>query len=231
MCVLLTLWQQLAAARGHHGAVFGGLTMRTRRQLNVIAAVTVHKQAGQESRKNVYTCKQTSPSPNTHLCTRTHPTNTDTNNVSVYVREQPGQTSTGECGGMSAVQAQLCLCKSSLSKNPLIQWLMAVCVGPPSPFSHQPTPLLYTPFFSLTSGNSKYLSGGLPGVYAVLDVCNPGVFLQRVNGFQNVLSPIFHLWRQPSTEITNWALFKGAGQSIEHAIALTYSYSLFLCSG
>lgn len=42
---LLTLRQQLTAARGHHGAVFGGLTMRTRRQLDVIAAVAV-TQAG-----------------------------------------------------------------------------------------------------------------------------------------------------------------------------------------
>lgn len=47
-CLLLTLRQQLTAAGGHHGAVFGGLTMRTRSQLDVIAAVTVHKQSGQE---------------------------------------------------------------------------------------------------------------------------------------------------------------------------------------
>lgn len=51
--------------------------------------------------------------------------------------------------------------------------------------------------------NGKYLSGGLPGVYAVLDVGDPGVFLQRVNGFQDVLSPVFHLRRQPNTEITH----------------------------
>lgn len=63
----LTLRQQLTAARGHHGAVFGGLTVRTGRQLDVIAAVTVHKQAGQENHKDVHTCthtpKQTSQSP------------------------------------------------------------------------------------------------------------------------------------------------------------------------
>lgn len=51
----LTLRQQLTAARGHHGAVFGGLTVRTWRQLDVIATVTVHKQGG-GSGKNVYTC-------------------------------------------------------------------------------------------------------------------------------------------------------------------------------
>lgn len=54
---LLTLRQQLTAARGHHGAVFGGLTMRTGRQLDVIATVTVHKQAGQENHKNIYNTK------------------------------------------------------------------------------------------------------------------------------------------------------------------------------
>jgi len=53
---LLTLREQLTAAGGHHRAVFGGLTMRTGRQLDVIAAVTVHKQAGQENRKNINTC-------------------------------------------------------------------------------------------------------------------------------------------------------------------------------
>lgn len=55
----LTLGQQLTAAGGHHGAVFGGLAIGTRRQLDVIAAVTAHEQAGQEERKSVYTHVQT----------------------------------------------------------------------------------------------------------------------------------------------------------------------------
>lgn len=80
---------------------------------------------------------------------------------------------------------------------------------------HPPSPPTPSPLFPPSSGNSKYLSGSLPGVYAVLDVGNPGVFLQRVNGFQDVLSPVFHLWKQPSTEITHWALFKGPRQGTE----------------
>lgn len=83
----LTLRKQLAAARGHHGALFGGLTMRTGRQLDVIAAVTVHKQLGQKNRRNVYTSthmsKQTSVSPNRRLYT--NPTSTYTSDLSVYV--------------------------------------------------------------------------------------------------------------------------------------------------
>lgn len=82
--------------------------MRTRRQLDVVAAVPVHKQAGQENRKNVYTrthvCKQTAQS-----LTNAHPspTNKDTNNVSVYVLSC---TDPGNGGGMSAVRARPCLC-------------------------------------------------------------------------------------------------------------------------
>lgn len=67
---------------------------------------------------------------------------------------------------------------------------------PPAPAPHPPPP-------TSLQANGKYLSGGLPGVYAVLDVGDPGVFLQRVNGFQDVLSPVFHLRRQPNTEITH----------------------------
>lgn len=78
------------------------------------------------------------------------------------------------------------------------------CVCYPSfPSSHPPIPPLSIPLFSPSSANSKYLFGGLPGVYAVLDVSNPGVFLQRVNGFQDVLSPVFHLWKQPNTTVTH----------------------------
>lgn len=49
---------------------------------------------------------------------------------------------------------------------------------------------------------------GLPGVYAVLDISNPRVFLQRVDGFQDVLAPIFHLWKQPNTAVTHRAPFR-----------------------
>lgn len=106
------------------------------------------------------------------------------------------------------------------------------------PPSHPPFPPLSIHLFSPSSANSKYLSGGLPGVYAVLDVSNPGVFLQRVDGFQDVLSPVFHLWKQPNTTITHWALFKGPHQGTElgksnvnSARAWASSFSdLFSCS-
>lgn len=68
----LTLRQQLTAARGHHGAVLGGLAMRTRRQLDVIAAVTVHKPAGQESRRNAYTCANKHQQALTHTFAYIH---------------------------------------------------------------------------------------------------------------------------------------------------------------
>lgn len=69
-----------------------------------------------------------------------------------------------------------------------------VCYPSPPPSLHPSVPLS-----SPSSANNKYLSGGLPRVYAVLDVSDPGVFLQRVDGFQDVLSPVFHLWKQPNT--------------------------------
>lgn len=100
-----------------------------------------------------------------------------------------------------------CVCaQKNLSKTLLIGWLMTRCVHPPSPFPFPPiihphppppSPLSFFP----SSVNSKYLSGSLPGIYAVLDVSNPRVFLQRVNSFQDKFSPIFHLWKQPNTAI------------------------------
>lgn len=45
--------------------------------------------------------------------------------------------------GMSAGKAQLCLCKTNLSKNPLIPWLMTVCQpSNPLPIHSFPSSLL-----------------------------------------------------------------------------------------
>lgn len=77
------------------------------------------------------------------------------------------------------------------------------------------------------------LSGGLPGVYAVLDVSNPGVFLQRVDGFQDVLSPVFHLWKQPnghtlsSVQRTTWGYRTGRASSFSNNLLL---YSNYICN-
>ena len=108
------------------------------------------------------------------------------------------------------------------------------CVCCPSlPPSHPP----YS-HFSPSSANSKYLSGGLPRVCAVLNVSNPGVFLQRVNGFQDVLSPVFHLWKQPNSAITHWAQFKRPHHGTEQhssrvnsarTRATSFSSNLFCC--
>lgn len=103
--------------------------MRTWRQLNVIAAVTVHKQAGQRNHKIIYIrthiCKQTSPSLHSAI-------NKDTNNLCVYVLSC-SNTSPGNWGGVSVVQACPCLCKSDLSETLLIWWLMTVdCYTSPS---------------------------------------------------------------------------------------------------
>lgn len=80
-------------------------------------------------------------------------------------------------------------------------WMINDCVCFPSfPI---PRTLSLVPLFSVSSVNSKYLSGGLPGVYAVLDVSNPRVFLQGVNGFQDVFPAVFHLWKRPNTAVTH----------------------------
>lgn len=95
-------------------------------------------------------------------------------------------------------------------------WMINDCVFTllplfPSTLSSAPAsvPLSFFP----SSVNSKYLSGGLPGVYAVLDVSNPRVFLQRVDGFQDVFSPVFHLWKQPKTAVIHRAVFSAPRQS------------------
>lgn len=49
-----------------------------------------------------------------------------------------------------------------------------------------------------SSDRGKHLSGSSPRVYAVLDVGDPGVLLQGVDGFQDVLAPVLHLREQPS---------------------------------
>lgn len=105
------------------------------------------------------------------------------------------------------------------------------CVLPLLSRSHPPFPPLCIPsipLFSPSSASGKYLSGGLPGVYAVLDVSNPRVLLQRVNGFQDVLSPIFHLWEQPDSVITLWALFKAPHQGTEHMCVNVSSAAMVL---
>lgn len=38
------------------------------------------------------------------------------------------------------------------------------------------------------------LQRALPGVDAVLDIGHPGVLLQGVDGLQDVLGPVLHLW-------------------------------------
>lgn len=153
---------------------------------------------------HAHTCANKHHPALTHTSTRTHthPTNTDTNNLSVYVlsctdKHPPTQEAGEECPWCKLA----CVCaKATCQKKSTSSMINErVCVPP----SHQPLPLLYIPLFSPSSGNSKYLSGGLPRVYAVLDVSNPGVFLQRVDGFQDVLSPVFHLWKQPNTVITH----------------------------
>lgn len=120
--------------------------MRTRRQLDVIAAVTAHKQAGQQSHKNVYTRthrrKQTSPSPNTHFHTHTHPTNTDTNNLSVYVlsctdKHPPTQEAEEECPRCKLA----CVCANATCQKKSTSWMIneRVC-QPPLPPSVPSTP-------------------------------------------------------------------------------------------
>lgn len=55
-----------------------------------------------------------------------------------------------------------------------------------------PTPsALFSPSF-LLKANIYLLC--LPRIYAVLNVSNPGVLLKRVDGLQDILAAVFHLW-------------------------------------
>lgn len=156
----------------------------------------------QEHIQHENTCKQTSLSPNTQPYT--YPTNTDTNNLPVYV------ASCTDKRPLTLETEQECRWCMFVLKQPVkdcTNLMINDCVCYPSfplPIHHFPLSLRPSvPLFSPSPANSKYLSGGLPRVYAVLDVSNPGVLLQRVDGFQDVLSPVFHLWKQPNTAITH----------------------------
>lgn len=144
----------------------------------------------------------------------THPHPTNTNNLFVYVLNQLRKLRRN----VSGASFPMFVLKQAVKKSTNL--IINDCAFS---LSHPP----FIPVFPPSSANSKYLSGGLPGVYAVLDVSNPGVFLQGVYGFQDVLSPVFHLLRQPNT-ITHWALFKGPHQGTDPMLTQPgYGVTLF----